>query len=96
MKYNVFIVCETLRHAKYYADEFMKRYIHRIIQVKRQGLEYTIKYEDENEVRINFITTLNFNQMCCGYRNLRCMTGEVSEHVNFDRLTDILEIPVYR
>ena len=94
--HNVFVACDTLRHANYYADEFIKKYGHRIICVKSHKLDLTTKYDKENEVRVLFVPIYELNRMSLGYRNIRCITGEVSELVNFNNLSDILEIPVYR
>lgn len=94
--HNVFIACDNLQQARYYADEFVKKYHHRITCVRAKKLDLTIKFDEENEARIQFMPWRYVEPCSCGYRNLRCITGEVSELVNFDCLSDILEIPVYR
>lgn len=100
MNHTVFVVSDTLRAAKYEANRFVEKYCHRIIQVKNRGLEFRLKYDEENTADVYFLTFLTYQEYKInklnGGRFARYVDSSKIDQINFNSLDDILRLLVCR
>lgn len=96
MNHTVFVVSDTLRAAKYEANRFAEKYCHRIIQVKNRGLEFRLKYDEENTADVYFLTYHEYKLKLNGRRIVRYADSSKIDQINFNSLDDILRLIVWR
>lgn len=93
-EYVVYIICQNSSQMEYYAHNFVSKYVHRIVTVRNNGFYITLGYDGDKRVNVMFDIWRYHPQAIRGKRNVRSITAEVAEILDFNYIESVIGLQI--
>lgn len=93
-EYLVYVHCQNLRQMEYYSRKFVRKYVHRIVTVRNNGFYITLGYNEGKRVNVIFELWKYYQQAILGKRNVRSISAEVAELLDFNYIESVIGLPI--